>query len=71
MADAQSAVAKGEGVNMEDLIHYHALKKRGDMRMLKHSFGTFLESKGLGEFEEYDIMKDDYMRKYTYKILQE
>jgi hypothetical protein len=55
---------------MEDLIHYHALKKQGDQRMLKHSLGTFTEAKANGEFEEYDILKDDYMKKYTYKLTQ-
>jgi hypothetical protein len=57
-------------VSFDDLIHYHALKKKGDDRIHKHTLSSFLEAKEKGEFEEYDIMKDDYMRKYTYKKSQ-
>lgn len=45
------------------------MKKTGDARVLKHTFGSFSEAKTNGEFEDYDIMKDDFMRKYTYKVL--
>jgi hypothetical protein len=68
--DAHNAINKGAAVSVDELIHYHALKKQGDKRMFKHSLGTFHESKANGEFEEYDIMKDDYMRKYTYKSIK-
>jgi len=36
---------------------------------MDYSFGNFLEAKASGEFKEYDIMKDDYMRKYTYQLV--
>lgn len=65
--DAQAAIAKGEAATLDDLIHYHALKKTGDMRMLKHSLGTFKDAKAAGEFEDYDILKDVFMNRYTYK----
>lgn len=44
------------------------MKLRGDEKIHKHTFGSFKEAKENGEFEDYDIMKDDYMRKYTYKL---
>jgi len=55
---------------MDELLHYHALKKQGDPRMMKHTLGSFRDAKEAGEFEEYDILEDDYMRKYTYKLIQ-
>jgi len=67
VGDAWNVIDNGATQSLDDLIHYHALKKRGDQRILKHSFGSFLESKVAGEFEEYDIMKDPFMKKYTYK----
>jgi hypothetical protein len=51
-------------------VHYYSMKKSGDARILKHTYGSFTEAKENNEFEEYDIMKDDFMRKYTYKLLQ-
>jgi len=30
IADANDAIKRGPKVNFDDLIHYHALKKRGD-----------------------------------------
>lgn len=65
--DANSAIENGSAVTFDNLIHYHALKKQGDSKIIKHSLGTFVDAKNNGEFEKYDIMKDDYMRKYTYK----
>ena len=69
--DAHTAIGKGATASFDDLIHYHAMKKQGDPRMLKHSYGTFVDAKALGEFEDYDILKDDYMKKYTYNFVQE
>ena len=68
-ADATNVINQGPKVSLDNLIHYHALKKKGDERIHKHTLGSFLEAKEAGEFEDYDIMKDDYMRKYTYKLL--
>lgn len=68
--DAQNAINRGATTTFDELIHYHALKKRGDERILKHTYGSFQTAKANGEFEEYDILKDDYMRKYTYKLIQ-
>jgi hypothetical protein len=66
ITDAQNAINKGASESLNDLIHYHALKKKGDKRMLKHSFGTFLEAKQQGEFEEYDFTEDPHMKKYQF-----
>lgn len=52
--------------SLDGLIHYHALKKTGDPRILKHTYGSFLEARANGEFDDYDIMEDPYMKKYTY-----
>jgi hypothetical protein len=52
--------------SLDDLIHYHALKKSGDEQIRNHTYGSFLEAKANGEFSEYDIMEDPYMNKYTY-----
>jgi hypothetical protein len=67
--DANSAIEIGPAANFDNLVHYHALKKTGDERIMKHTYGSFVEAKAAGEFEDYDIMKDDFMRKYTYKVL--
>ena len=66
IADAQSVIASNglESNSLDDLIHYHALKKSGDQRMLKHSLGTFIDAKRNGEFEEYDITEDPHMATY-------
>ena len=53
------------------MIHYHALKKTGHPTIKNHTYGSFIEAKNNGEFAEYDIMKDPYMRKYTYKSLNQ
>jgi len=57
-------------VTIEDLIQYHALKKSGNGAIRGHTYGSFIEAKKNGEFADYDIMQDPYMRKYTYKIMQ-
>jgi hypothetical protein len=69
LKDAQNVINKGPQ-SLDDLIHYHALKKTGNSQIAKHTFGSFLEAKENGEFEAYDIMEDPYMRKYTYKALK-
>jgi len=66
--DAQNVINNPN--SLDDLIHYHALKKTGNTQIAKHTLGSFLEAKKNGEFEAYDIMKDPYMRKYTYKALK-
>lgn len=66
--DAQDVINKGSKESLDDLIHYHALKKTGNKQIAEHTYGSFIEAKKNGEFEEYDIMKDPYMRKYTYKV---
>ena len=67
--DANSAIAAGSSTTFNNLVHYYSMKKIGDPRILKYTYGSFTEAKMNGEFEEYDIMQDDYMRKYTYKLL--
>ena len=66
--DAQDAI-NGQS-SIDDLIHYHALKKHGDQAIKKHTYGSFLEAKKNGEFGEYDIMQDRFMRKYTRNFIQ-
>lgn len=66
--DADAAIA-GK-VTSEDAIHYHALKKTGRDGIAGHTLGSFIEAKRRGEFQKYDIMQDPYMRKYTYKVMQ-
>lgn len=65
--DAQNVIDRGASESLDTLIHYYALKTRGDERMSKHTYGSFIEAKIAGEFEEYDIMEDDFMRKYTHR----
>lgn len=67
--DAQDAI--DNKVTIDDLIHYHALKKSGHHQIRGHTYGSFIEAKKNGEIEDYDIMQDPYMRKYTYKIMQD
>jgi len=33
--------------------------------MMKHTYGSFIEAKRNGEFEEYDIHEDPYNKHYT------
>lgn len=70
VTDANKAINDGSKTTWNNLVHYYSMKKSGDVRILKHTYGSFTEAKENNEFEEYDIMKDDYMRKYTYKLLQ-
>ena len=67
--DANTAIDNGSKTTFDHLIHYHSLKKTGDQRIAKHTYGSFSEAKKNGDFEDYDILKDDFMRKYTYKVL--
>jgi predicted acylesterase/phospholipase RssA len=67
--DATDAI--NNKVTIDDLIHYHALKKSGQHDIRGHTYGSFIEAKKNGDFENYDIMQDPYMRKYTYKIMQD
>lgn len=66
VADAQAVINQGSTISLDQMIHYHALKKTGDARIMKHTYGSFIEAKKNGEFEDYDIMEDPYMKKYTY-----
>lgn len=68
--DASDAINKGPQATFDELVHYHALKKQGDTRILKHTFGSFKNARDNGEFGEYNILEDDFMRKYTYKMVQ-
>ena len=52
--DAEDAI-NGKS-SIDDLIHYHALKKQGDQAVKKHTYGSFIEAKRNGEIGEYDIM---------------
>ena len=69
VADANAAI--DNKTTIDDLIHYHALKKTGNHGVKGHTYGSFVEAKQRGEIEDYDIMKDIYMRKYTYKLMQD
>lgn len=57
-ADAKSLVINGNGNGTEDVLHFHSLKKGGDKRINKLSFGKFLNMKEQGTFESYDATKD-------------
>jgi len=61
--DAQDAIS-GK-VTIDDLIHYHAMKKSGNQAMRSHTYESFIEARKNGEFGDYDIMQDKFMRKYT------
>ena len=52
--------------SLDNLIHYHALKKSGNPQILTHTYGSFTEARQNGEFEDYDIMEDPFMKKYTF-----
>jgi len=68
VSDANKAISDGSKTTWNNLVHYYSIKKSGDARILKHTYGSFRDAKENNEFEEYDIMKDDFMRKYTYKL---
>ena len=57
--------------SIDDLIHYHALKKSGKPTVGSSCFGTFVDAKRKGDIGDYDIFQDPYMKKYTYKLTQE
>ena len=68
--DAEKALEnkdeKGNCANsLDDIIHYHALKKRGDQRMMKHTYGSFVDAKRNGQFEDYNIHEDPWNKHYT------
>ena len=71
--DAKNTVqSHAQGFNsIDDLVHYHSLKKSGKPTVGSSSFGTFVKAKRDGLVGDYDIMQDPYMRKYTYKLKQE
>lgn len=64
--DAQNVIGTGETESLDNLIHYHALKKTGKPEIAKHTYGSFLEAKKNGEFEEYNLLEDPYMKKYQF-----
>ena len=68
--DALKALENKDGAgncanSLDDIMQYHALKKRGDQRMMTHTYGSFVEAKRNGEFEEYNIHEDPWMKHYT------
>ena len=68
--DSQDAI--DEKVTIDDLIQYHALKKSGNVALRGYTYGSFVEAKRNGKFDSnYDIMQDPFMRKYTYKVMQD
>jgi hypothetical protein len=50
-SDAKAAIAKGKGVSVEHLLHYHALKKVSDSAIEGMTLGDFLEAKENGTFD--------------------
>ena len=64
--DAQSYIKDGHVESLETLIHYHSLKKSGDKRIAKHTYGSFIEAKKNGEFEKHNVEEDPHMKKYEY-----
>lgn len=68
LKDAQTVIDQQElgYSSLDNMIHYHALKKTGDPSIMNHTMGSFNDAKNNGEFSDYDIMEDPYMRKYTY-----
>ena len=73
--DAQDAVGNLEKNqpcqnSVKDITHYHALKKQGDERIKKHTYGSFVDAKRNGEFEEYNINEDPYAKKYSIPFMQ-
>ena len=69
-SDAQKAVANSTA-SLDDMIHYHALKKSGNGVLRKHTLGSFKEAKKNGEFGQYDIYSDPFMAKYTVKAAKQ
>lgn len=65
MKDAEAVITNSTHSSLDNLIHYHALKKSGNPSIMKHTYGSFTEAKKNGEFEDYDIFEDPYMKKYT------
>jgi predicted acylesterase/phospholipase RssA len=65
MKDAEAVIKNGTHSSLDNVIHYHALKKSGNPSIMKHTYGSFTEAKQNGEFEDYNIHEDPYMRKYT------
>jgi len=55
--------------SLDDMIHYYSLKLTGNKQIKGHTWGSFLEAKKSNNILPYDIMKDPFMRKYTYKAL--
>ena len=73
--DAQAAVGnleQGQACknSVADITHYHALKKQGDARMKKHTYGSFVDAKRNGDFEEYNMSEDPYAKKYSIPFMQ-
>lgn len=68
VTDAANAIKKGPTATFDDIVHYYSMKKRGDAKIKKHTFGSFQQAKANGEFDKYNIFEDIYMRKYTYKL---
>ena len=66
--DAQDVIDGNEnGISsLDTLIHYHALKKSGHPSIKAHTYGSFADAKQAGEFEDYNIHEDPYMKKYTF-----
>lgn len=64
--DAQNAIKLGETESLENLIHYHALKKSGHQSIMNHTYGSFTEAKQNGEFAKYEIDEDPHMKTYQF-----
>merc|ERR1711907_27721 len=62
--DAVAAVHNSTA-SLDDMIHYHALKKSGSAKLHKHTLGSFKKAKAEGPFDKYDIFSDPFMKKYT------
>jgi len=52
--------------SLDTLIHYHAMKKSGNPAINDHTYGSFTKAKQDGEFDDYDIFEDPFMKKYTF-----
>mmetsp|Transcript_14016 Transcript_14016/g.23813 ORF Transcript_14016/g.23813 Transcript_14016/m.23813 type:complete len:303 (-) Transcript_14016:62-970(-) len=64
--DAQDKIEKGAVTSLDQLLHYHALKKSGDEQIRNHTLGSFIEAKERGEFGDYNLHEDPHMKKYQF-----
>ena len=58
--DAINAINLGQKTSVENLVHYHQLKKSNDERIQNMNYGDFIEAKASQDYGFENVVMESY-----------